>query len=242
MRREQAPGQGTRWAGIFASPAQQFMLLWDQVRMDAYQAALERCAPGNVLVELGSGHGVLACLAARAGARRVYAIEEADIIGLSGDIARANHLDDRIEFIKGNSLNVEVPEPADVVYFDLMGADPLGAGMVVYAHDAATRFLKAGGAMVPRRVSLLAVGVESGRIAHESKDAGQWVLRAEASRNLYGLDLSPLVESTRSWLARSYTSYRYKALVRSDLQPHAEPAADRILTGEAVVAVFDLGS
>jgi hypothetical protein len=86
------------------------------------------------------------------------------------------------------------------------------------------------------------VGVESARIVRETDQAGQWVRRAEDSRNLYGLDLTPLVESTRSWFARSYPSFRYKAFVRPEPQTDGERPADRILTGEAVVGAFDLGS
>jgi predicted O-methyltransferase YrrM len=221
--------------GHFADPQRQLALLWDSVRMNAFRLALERCAAGKVLVELGTGHGVLACLAARAGARRVYAIEEADIIEVAREIASRNGLEERIVFVEGNSLDVELPEPAQVVFGDLMGADPLGAGMLVYLHDAAARFLEPGGIVLPARLKLLAVGVDSQRITRETDDARTWIRDAKALSAAYGLDLAPLEQASRSAFARSYDAYSYKELLDS------AAGGDRILTGEVQVAEFELG-
>ena len=228
-------GGGLVDRGHFADPQRQLALLWDSVRMGAFRRALERCAAGNVLVELGCGHGVLACLAVRAGARRVYAIEETSMIGVAREIARANGLDDRIVFVEGNSLDVELPERAEVVFSDLMGADPLGAGMLVYMHDAAARFLARGGVLLPARLTLLAVGVDSQRIARETDDARGWLRDAEALSAVYGLDLAPLEQASRAAFARAYDTFSYKEL----LDPSA--GADRILTGEVQVAGFEVG-
>ena len=228
-------GGGLVATGYFADPHRQLALLWDSVRMDAFRRALERCAAGNVLVELGCGHGVLACLAVRAGARRVYAIEETSMIEVAREIARLNGLEDRIVFVEGNSLDVELPERAQVVYSDLMGADPLGAGMLVYAHDAAARFLEPGGVLLPTRLTLLAVGVDSQRIARETDEARSWLRDAEALSAVYRLDLAPLEQASRAAFVRAYDTFSYKEL----LDPSA--GADRILTGEMRVAEFEVG-
>jgi ribosomal protein L11 methylase PrmA len=98
--------------------------------------ALERIAPGKVRVELGCGHGVLACLAAHAGARRVYAIEAPSMIEIAREVVRINRMEDRVVFVEANSLDVELDEPADVVYADLTRPDPLDAWMLIYTHDA----------------------------------------------------------------------------------------------------------
>jgi SAM-dependent methyltransferase len=232
-------GGGTVGAGHFADPQRQLAMLWDSLRMDAYRRALERCATGNVLVELGCGHGVLACLAARAGARRVYAIEETSMIEVAREIARVNGVEDRIVFVEGNSLDVELPEPADVVYADLMGPDPLGAGMLVYMHDAAVRLLKDGGVLLPARLTMLAVGVDSSRIARETDAARGWLRDAAELSATYGLDLSPLEEASRAAFDRAYDEFSYKEF----LDPGDPPAgADRILTRETRVAEFEVGS
>ena len=54
-------------------------MLSDQVRLDAYRRAIEETVqPGDVVVDAGSGTGILALYAAKAGARKVYAIEQSD--------------------------------------------------------------------------------------------------------------------------------------------------------------------
>jgi len=86
-------------------------MMGDGVRMRAYEQALrEAVKPGSVVLDIGTGTGIFAMLAARFGARRVYAIEPADAIQVARDIAAANGCADRIEFIQGLSTAVSLPE------------------------------------------------------------------------------------------------------------------------------------
>ena len=51
--------------------------LEDAVRLDAFSRAIaEVVRPGHVVVDLGSGTGVLGLLACRAGASRVYSVDQ----------------------------------------------------------------------------------------------------------------------------------------------------------------------
>ena len=49
--------------------------LGDGVKIAAYEVALASLAPGRVVLDLGSGSGILGLLAARAGAKHVYAVD-----------------------------------------------------------------------------------------------------------------------------------------------------------------------
>ena len=76
-------------------------MIRDRVRMDAYAVALRQAIrPGATVVDIGTGTGIMACLACRYGAGRVYAIEPADVIEVARRIAAANGLADRIRFIQ----------------------------------------------------------------------------------------------------------------------------------------------
>ena len=64
-------------------------LLSDQVRTEAYDKAIsEVVQSGDIVADIGTGSGILAFLAVRAGAKRVYAIEKESVI----EEARQLHL------------------------------------------------------------------------------------------------------------------------------------------------------
>ena len=57
-------------------------LLSDAHRTESFgRAVAEVVRPGDVVLDLGSGSGILALIAARLGARQVYAVEWGDIVG-----------------------------------------------------------------------------------------------------------------------------------------------------------------
>jgi hypothetical protein len=55
---------------------------------------------------------------------KVYAVEPSDVIAVAREIACANGLGDRIEFIQAMSADVTLPERADVIVSDLHGVLP----------------------------------------------------------------------------------------------------------------------
>lgn len=137
-------------------------MLADRVRMDAYQAALERTVrPGCVVLDIGTGTGMMALLACRLGARRVYAVEPGEAIHLARAAARDAGFADRIEFIQGISTEILLPERADVVVSDLRGVLPPFERHVHSVADARDRLLVPDGALVPRRDTLYAAPVEA---------------------------------------------------------------------------------
>jgi protein arginine N-methyltransferase 1 len=88
------------------------LYLSDAVRVRAYERAI--CAivrPGDVVLDLGAGTGVLGLLACRAGARRVYAVDGGGILGVARALARANGVADRITHVStGGGAALELVE------------------------------------------------------------------------------------------------------------------------------------
>jgi protein arginine N-methyltransferase 1 len=137
-------------------------MIADAVRMDAYAAALERVVrPGCVVLDIGTGAGMMALLACRLGARRVYAVDPGDSIHLARAAARDSGMADRIEFFQDLSTRVELPERADVVVSDLRGVLPPFEQHVASIADARDRLLAPGGVLVPRTDTLFAAPVEA---------------------------------------------------------------------------------
>jgi protein arginine N-methyltransferase 1 len=137
------------------------LYLRDPHRVSAYDRAIrEVVRPGDVVVDLASGTGILGMLACRAGAARVYAIEEGSITGLARQIARANGFAHIITSVRGYSRLVTIPERADVVVCDQIGGFGLDAGILEFARDVRQRFLRPGGRFVPSAVELVVAPVE----------------------------------------------------------------------------------
>ncbi len=135
--------------------------LRDGPRIDAYTRAIrEIVRPGDVVVDLASGTGILGLLACRAGAARVYAVELTPLAHLARELAAANGLSDRITVIRGAAAHVSTPERADVVVSDQIGWFGVEAGLRALFADARARFLKPGGRLIPAAVDLILAPVE----------------------------------------------------------------------------------
>ena len=136
--------------------------LADEARVSAYDRALRATVrPGDIGLDLASGTGILGLLALRAGAARIYAIESGDIAALAQRVAADNGLADRITIINEHSTRAVLPEPVDFIVTDLAGRFGFEAGLFEILHDARRRFLKPGGRIIPRDVSMWIAPVES---------------------------------------------------------------------------------
>ncbi len=136
--------------------------LADRARVQQYAAAIAHVVkPGDVVIDLGAGTGILGLLALRAGASRVYAIDASPALELARAIAAANGVADRVVFVRDRSTRARLPELADVVVGDQLGAFGYGAGVLEYFADARARLLKPGGRTIPSLLTFIVAPVES---------------------------------------------------------------------------------
>jgi protein arginine N-methyltransferase 1 len=137
-------------------------MIADRVRMDPYAYALkDAIGPDTVVLDIGAATGIHALLAAKFGARKVYAVELNDAIHLAKDLATANGYAQRIEFFQELSTQITLPEKADVVVSDLRGALPLFGNHIQSIVDARQRHLAPGGQLIPLRDILWVALVET---------------------------------------------------------------------------------
>jgi protein arginine N-methyltransferase 1 len=135
----------------------------DKVRMSAYQSAISRTVrSGDTVLDLGCGPGIMAMLACRAGAGRVYAIDTNSVVDFGRQLGVANGLADKIQFLHGDSRRIELPERVDVIVSDVRGRLPLYGEALQTLNDARVRFLAEGGRMIPASDVLFAAVVEAG--------------------------------------------------------------------------------
>jgi protein arginine N-methyltransferase 1 len=137
-------------------------MIADASRMNAYAAALRHAIrPDSVVMDLGCGPGVFALLACKLGARRVYAVEPNNVVGLAREAAAANGFSDRIEFFEKLSADIALPEPATIIVSDLRGVLPFFQQHIPSIIDARKRLLARDGVLIPRRDVLWAAVVEA---------------------------------------------------------------------------------
>ena len=144
---------------------------------------METVRPGDVVVDIGSGTGVLSLFAAMAGASHVYSIESEPVIEVAKEIAARNGLSERITFISGFSHEIEIPARADVLITETIGNVGFDEGIVIWIADAKNRFLKENARIVPGRVDAIASLVN---VPRDFKTIETW------SEPLHTMDFAPL--------------------------------------------------
>jgi type II protein arginine methyltransferase len=148
-------------------PRWHFSMLNDRERNETYDAAIKRAVDGSkTVLDIGSGSGLLAMMAARAGATMTYTCEMNKIIA---DVAKyivfANGYADRIQVISKKSGDVivgsDMPDKVDVLITETLDSGLVGEGMIPIIMDARKRLLKKGGQIIPRSAKVYAALLES---------------------------------------------------------------------------------
>ncbi|XP_030579979.1 protein arginine N-methyltransferase 3 [Archocentrus centrarchus] len=139
-------------------------MLKDKVRTESYRDFMysnPEVFRDKVVLDVGCGTGILSMFAARAGAKKVIAVDQSEIIYQAMDIVRSNQLEDKITLIKGRIEDIKLPvEKVDIIISEWMGYFLLFESMldsVLYARDL---YLTDGGSVYPDlcNISLAAVG------------------------------------------------------------------------------------
>ena len=170
-----------------------------EARMGSYlQAILKAVKPGDVVLDIGSGTGILAYFACMAGARQVYAVEQDPIVELARAICKQNGFQDRVVFLNEWSDQVELPEPVDVIVTETIGNMGFEEGILGWIMDARRRLLSQNGRIVPHSVELVAVPIEISESYELIHDWGKQIYTldyspagAEVANNLLWIDLHP---------------------------------------------------
>ena len=114
-------------------------MLEDRERTGGFLGAiLNAVKPGDIVLDVGCGTGVLSYFACIAGARRVYAVEQGPIIELAKDICQHNGFQDQVIFCNDWSTNVDLPEQVDIIITETIGNLGFEEGILGWVIDAKT--------------------------------------------------------------------------------------------------------
>ena len=181
-------------------------MMQDAVRTGAYQTAITENAPdfaGKTVLDVGTGSGILAVFAARAGAARVYAVEASGVAERAATLISANGLAGVITVIRARIEEVVLPPaggPAaaageapgvDVIISEPMGFMLVHERMLESYMIARQRFLRPGGRMFPSTGTIFAAPFSDAVLWQEQvTKAAFW-----QSTDYYGLDITCLADA-----------------------------------------------
>eukprot|EP00162_Nutomonas_longa_P003282 comp13982_c0_seq1/m.19809 comp13982_c0_seq1/g.19809 ORF comp13982_c0_seq1/g.19809 comp13982_c0_seq1/m.19809 type:complete len:308 (+) comp13982_c0_seq1:69-992(+) len=136
----------------YANASTHIAMLKDQPRMDFYAACLNPdTVRGKVVLDVGCGTGILSMLAARAGAKKVFAVEASEYSFLAEELIAHNGLSSKITVFHSTIEEVKLPvEQVDIVVSEWMGFFLVHESMLKSVLFARNKWLNPdGGVMIP---------------------------------------------------------------------------------------------
>lgn len=259
-----AKAKATDFANYFQSYGylyHQKMMLQDNSRMAAYHSAIlgnQDVFRDKVVMDIGTGSGILAVWAAQAGARKVYAIEYTDMANHAREVMKANGVDHIVTVIQAavEDLVLPVEEDAlafeeeeeegggenentrciDIIVSEWMGYFLLRESMLDSIIRARDKFLKRRtGLMFPSHTTMLMAPVEDEserkKSCAELADVmADWHEFAQTTFHVYGVDMSVL--------ERDYEREQKEYYMLSSRW--TELSADAVLAEPVVLKEFDM--
>ncbi len=206
-------------------PAWHFAMLDDTKRNAAYEAAIRRAVKGKRVLDIGTGAGLLAMMAARAGAAHVTTCESIGIVAeRAREIIAANGLADKITVAAKPSAELipgaDVKEPAEVLITETFASGVVGEGIFQTLEHAHANLLTPDAVIIPRAASVM------GYLAGGTRLSGLLFVDRVA-----GFDLSAFNDFAPSRLPVSFNGIPHHAmsldaeLVRFDFSQRQFPRA-----------------
>jgi len=166
-------------------------MIKDEARTKAYLEAVQAFAPqlkGKVVMDLGCGTGILSFFAARAGAKKVYAIEASSLADWTEIVVATNKMSDVIKVIKCQveDLTFEMIDnnPVDVIISEWMGTFLIFESMLESLLFARDKFLKPDGFMMPSDANIYLAPINASEYFND---------KIYFWNKVYDVDMSPLI-------------------------------------------------
>ena len=163
--------------------------------LEAIKLAIKDIDDSSLVLDIGTGSGLLSMMAAANGAGEIIACEVSDIIAETAKkIIHKNGYEKKITIINKKSTELKIgeglPRKADLIISEILSAEFVGEGVRDSLLDANKRLLKKDGIMIP----------ESGTIKISLIGSNNKFLNSVSVANVNGFDLSEFNSiSQRKW-------------------------------------------
>ncbi|MEW5310733.1 MAG: hypothetical protein WDW38_002501 [Sanguina aurantia] len=167
-------------------------MLQDHQRTGTYYTAIvgnRSDFEGKVVMDVGSGSGILSLFAVLAGARKVYAVEASGMAHYARLLASSNpSMGSRIVVLKSRVEDVVLTEKVDILVSEPMGTLLVNERMLESYCHARDAFLKPGGKMFPQLGRIHAAAFSDDALYQEvGSKAAFWM-----QPSFYGIDVTSL--------------------------------------------------
>ena len=176
--------------------AHQQNMLQDSIRTGTYYNAVSYNVSdfeGKVVLDVGTGSGILSLFAAQAGAKKVYAVECSGMVRYARRLVKANGFEGIIEVILGKVEEVEIPEKVDLIISEPMGFFLVHERMLESYIIARDRFLKPNGLMYPSTGTMFVSVFSDDGLYKEMKSRSTFWNQDD----FYGFDISTLKDDAQ---------------------------------------------
>ncbi len=171
-----------------AVPRWHWEMLHDEERAERYDHAIRQAVTANpdaLVLDIGAGSGLLAMMAARAGARGVIACEGQPAVAETAvEVVRTAGYDDTVRVVPKMSTRMTVPgdlpRRADLLVTEIVDCGLLGEGILGTIAHAREHLLAPDATIMPYRARVYAQLIESVHL-HRKNHVGK----------LHGFDLAP---------------------------------------------------
>lgn len=206
-----------------------FAMINDRPRNEAFRRAIAAAAPGRRVLDIGTGTGLLAMLAVRAGAAEVTACESVPVIAAHArEIVARNGLGRSVHVVPKHSTDLvtgrDLAQRAQVLVTETFSSDLLSEGVLAAVEHAHRELLTGDAIIIPSRAAAVAYLAGGPEIEN-------MLFAAE----IEGFDLSPFNDFAPPLLAVALNDVPHEVLSDDfelfgfDLRAQSFPAERRII-------------
>lgn len=147
-------------------PPWHFGMLSDLERNEAYDKLLsEFITPESVVLDIGTGSGLLAMMAARHGAKHIYACEQSHFVAdVAKEIISQNGFSDRITLFPNKSSDIQphhLSEVPNLIIGEIFDSAMVGEGAIPSFRDAYKRLAGPECRVIPNKAEIKGMLIES---------------------------------------------------------------------------------